>query len=442
MYSLLWLLAAALAWRRSVCCARDCGPAWRRLDRGRGLRALHPLLLSLRLYWHARLAGARTRAGPRSLAALLAAVTLALVAPWYARCRRVCAMACDRQLARPTAALAQVATRPSCSAGGCWRAAASGAGRPVDAALALAFLPCGARCWTAGGSPTVHGGATARVGLARRRGAGAVRLRYTPPHERVADHPLCLAGASRGPAAGGARGGPAAGRAHAVFVALILAAWSAGLWPIVAHRARPGAAYRALDAELEARTRPGDLVLVHSVPSGVIGTARYRDRPFIASWIAPLGLREVPRDLELLLRGRRRVALVQVHNLGAARAGLSLAPPHARLSGARIYNGDQERSMPISTTFTPDRARRCGSTRWSRSSTSSPPAMRPSRAAVDPRAAAIVHQGPPVGVGVHDRSGVSAGDVQESQVVDDEVGHGHAVQQPLGRLRRSSRTAA
>ena len=145
------------------------------------------------------------------------------------------------------------------------------------------------------------------------------------------------------------------GRSHAAFVALILAAWSAGLWPIVVHRARPGAAYRALDASLEARTRPGDLVLVHSVPSGVIGTARYLDRPLsMASWIAPLGLRAVPRDLELLLRGRRRVALVQVHNLAQPAPAYPWLQAHARLVRREVYNGDEDYMMELdSTTFTP-----------------------------------------------------------------------------------------
>jgi hypothetical protein len=131
-------------------------------------------------------------------------------------------------------------------------------------------------------------------------------------------------------------------RARAAFAGLVLVAWTAGLWPIVSHRDRPGAVYRAIAAELDRWAGPGDLVLVHSVPSGVIALSRYlaRDVP-LASWIEPLGLRQVPRDLERLLAGRARVALIQVHHLGRASPAEPWLREHARLVGHKVYDGDR-----------------------------------------------------------------------------------------------------
>ena len=107
------------------------------------------------------------------------------------------------------------------------------------------------------------------------------------------------------------------GKLHTVFLSFVLLAWTAGLRPIIFDRARPGAAYPALAARLGAWARPSDLVLVHSIPSGVVGLSRYLSRPVsMATWIEQYGLRSNPHDLDVLLAGRARVALVQVHNLG------------------------------------------------------------------------------------------------------------------------------
>ena len=107
------------------------------------------------------------------------------------------------------------------------------------------------------------------------------------------------------------------GKWHTGFLCFVLLAWTAGLRPIVFDRARPGAAYPALAARLDRWARPNDLVLVHSIPSGVVGLSRYLSRPIsVATWIEQFGSRNNPHDLDVLLAGRARVALVQVHNLG------------------------------------------------------------------------------------------------------------------------------
>lgn len=143
-------------------------------------------------------------------------------------------------------------------------------------------------------------------------------------------------------------------KAHTGFVALVLLAWTAGAWPILAHHARPGAAYPALDARLSTWAGPSDLVMVHSIPSGVIGLSRYlsQDVP-MASWIAPLGLRRVPEDLELLLRGRRRLALVQVHNLAQPAPAEAWLRRHTHLVHHEIYNGAKDSLTTDLTSFSP-----------------------------------------------------------------------------------------
>jgi hypothetical protein len=144
-------------------------------------------------------------------------------------------------------------------------------------------------------------------------------------------------------------------RARAGFPVLIVLAWSAGAWPLLTRPSRPGAAYGTLGQALQARLSPSDLVLVHSIPSGVIALSRYLDRELtLASWVAPLAQRRIPDDLEALLRGRRRVALVQVHHLSQPAPAEAWLRQHARLGYHEIYNGELDRMMMADTvTWTP-----------------------------------------------------------------------------------------
>jgi hypothetical protein len=144
------------------------------------------------------------------------------------------------------------------------------------------------------------------------------------------------------------------GRMHLAFTAFVLLAWTAGARPILAHRARPEAAYVALDAALAGWDGPSDLVLVHSIPSGLIGMTRYLDHEVaMASWIAPLRLRRVPDDLERLLQGRRRLALVQVHNLAQPAPAEAWLRTHARLERREVYDGAADRLTTDTTALSP-----------------------------------------------------------------------------------------
>ena len=121
-------------------------------------------------------------------------------------------------------------------------------------------------------------------------------------------------------------------RLHYAVLTVLVLAWLPADWRLVtASVPRPRQPYRELDAHLESWAQPGDLVLVHSIPSGVIGVARYmtRDLP-LASWVVQLGTRQVPADVERLLSGRRRVAVATIHHLGATDSLEPWLETHAR----------------------------------------------------------------------------------------------------------------
>lgn len=128
-------------------------------------------------------------------------------------------------------------------------------------------------------------------------------------------------------------------RLHCAVLTVLVLAWLPGDWPIVtASVPRPRQPYGQLDARLESWAQPGDLVLVRSIPPGVIGVARYmtRDIP-LASWVVQLGTRQVPADVERLLSGRRRVAVATIHHLGATDSLMPWLEAHARPLGRDTF---------------------------------------------------------------------------------------------------------
>jgi hypothetical protein len=58
-------------------------------------------------------------------------------------------------------------------------------------------------------------------------------------------------------------------------------------------------------------------MIVHSVPSGVLGIARYMPIEIpTASWVGQLRQRRVPQDVERFISGRDRVILVKINEVG------------------------------------------------------------------------------------------------------------------------------
>jgi hypothetical protein len=127
-------------------------------------------------------------------------------------------------------------------------------------------------------------------------------------------------------------------RLHVAALGALLLVWLPSAHASAKGTPRPWEPFPQVGARLETWARPGDVVLVHSIPVGVVGVARYlkRDIP-IASWVVRLGLREVPADLQLLLAGRRRVALVKIHYLHLPSPAEAWLREHARLAGRDTF---------------------------------------------------------------------------------------------------------
>jgi uncharacterized membrane protein len=114
----------------------------------------------------------------------------------------------------------------------------------------------------------------------------------------------------------------ALGRAPFALRGLVLAAlvvvWLPGYQQLYFGKARSRASFHEMAQAIEARRQPSDLILVHAIPSVLIGLARYLDPTAeVASWVGQLGQRRVPDDLEAFAAGRERVILVAPEYGGA-----------------------------------------------------------------------------------------------------------------------------
>ena len=126
---------------------------------------------------------------------------------------------------------------------------------------------------------------------------------------------------------------------HGASLAVLLLAWTPAIRSVVSARVpRPRQPYRALDANLASWAAPGDVVIVCSIPSGVVGVARYLERDIaLVPWVVQLGTRHVPEDVERVLAGRRRVAVASIHNLGATDSLLPWLAAHATPLGRDTF---------------------------------------------------------------------------------------------------------
>jgi hypothetical protein len=96
--------------------------------------------------------------------------------------------------------------------------------------------------------------------------------------------------------------------------------------------------YRQIGHLLGQQATAGDLVIIHSIPSGVAGIARYLERSgcaegvWLASWVGQLEQRRVPDDLRTLAARSRRIIVVKIHDVGEPAPEEAWLRQNARLS--------------------------------------------------------------------------------------------------------------
>jgi hypothetical protein len=129
-----------------------------------------------------------------------------------------------------------------------------------------------------------------------------------------------------------------------LVTALIVVLALAGTWRVQRAWARSGEPLDALGRFLAAEAGASDLVVVHSIPSGVCGVARYMalsgsaDGAPVAAWVGQLKRREVPRDIGRLADGRRRILLVDIHVVGDELPPAVWLQAGARLTSTRVFD--------------------------------------------------------------------------------------------------------
>jgi len=122
------------------------------------------------------------------------------------------------------------------------------------------------------------------------------------------------------------------------LLALLAAASLAGVLRLPQRHQRNSQPFRQLAEKLARTTGSDDLLIVHSIPSGVAGFARSLERAGagpegapLLSWVEQLGGRRVPDDVARAAAGRRRVVHLSLHAVGAPPAAEEWLRRHARL---------------------------------------------------------------------------------------------------------------
>jgi hypothetical protein len=107
-------------------------------------------------------------------------------------------------------------------------------------------------------------------------------------------------------------------RTRLVLLACLVTTWAPAVFSIVKLRDRSGFAMGFVHYEIRKKPTKEDLIMVHSIPSGVLTVARYLESQApMAAWVEQLGARKIPADLSPLIEGRRDVFLVRIHAVGA-----------------------------------------------------------------------------------------------------------------------------
>ncbi len=105
------------------------------------------------------------------------------------------------------------------------------------------------------------------------------------------------------------------GKVRNALLLVIVCSWSSSILSIWRQDARIGEPYRRLAKAMALTGAKDEAVIVDSIPSGVLGFARYANKATeITSWVEPLGTRKIPDSLIPFSHGYRRILLVNTHN--------------------------------------------------------------------------------------------------------------------------------
>jgi len=106
-------------------------------------------------------------------------------------------------------------------------------------------------------------------------------------------------------------------RSRLILLACLIGTWAPGIISILKLHDRSGFSMGFVSYEIGKKPTERDLILVHSIPSGMLAVARYGSGPApLAAWVGQLGSRTVPDDLRPLLEGRRDIFFVRIHAVG------------------------------------------------------------------------------------------------------------------------------
>ena len=108
--------------------------------------------------------------------------------------------------------------------------------------------------------------------------------------------------------------------ARFITLSLIIFAWSPNLVSIYQGISRGGEPLRDVARAVSSDGGPSELILAHSIPSGVLGIARYANGSAeFASWVGQLGERQVPDSIRALVADRTRIRFVRSTKSGNRR---------------------------------------------------------------------------------------------------------------------------
>jgi uncharacterized membrane protein len=135
-------------------------------------------------------------------------------------------------------------------------------------------------------------------------------------------------------------------RSRMVSMAFIILLSLMGVRHLYLDDGRNGQNYPMVAKLLAHDVSESDLILVHSIPSGVTGIARYLKHELapeahvrFASWVGQLRQRRVPEDLETLAAGCSQIILIRTHDVGEPAPEQSWLEEHAMLVGVKRIHG-------------------------------------------------------------------------------------------------------